>query len=81
MQLGLSPVGVGEPGRQHRRYIRFTLSRGLGELEYVSFNPSVIACRLLQGLTPIALIWMPMNVGEQEALGWEETSTCTKGCG
>ena len=81
MQLGFSPVGVGEPGRQHRRYIRFTLPRGLGELECVSFNPSVIASRLLQGLAPSALIWMPMNVGEQEALGWEETGTCTEGCG
>lgn len=81
VQLGFSPIGVGEAGRQHRRYMRFTLPRGLGELECVSFNPSVIACRLLQGLTPIALIWMPMNVGEQEALGWEGTSTWTKGCG
>ena len=34
--------------------------------------------RLPEGLTPIALAWLPMNVGEQEALGWEQPGVCAK---
>ena len=34
--------------------------------------------RLLEGLTPITLAWLPMNLGEQEALGWEQPGVCAK---